>query len=107
MNQFITPPFEKLNIGRYENHTNIPVNLTNVNGIKKGALKYYPDNDGVPSIYFLGTETKNLEDGIVWIFHDEKERDLCFEAIANNSFNVINKLNPKTRVPSDWIVVEG
>ena len=97
MNQFIKPPFEKLNIGRYENHTNIPVNLTNVNGIKKGRLKYYPDNDGVPSIYFLGTETKNLEDGIIWIFNNEQERDDCFEAIANNSFNVINKLNSKMK----------
>ena len=107
MNQFVKPPYENLPGGRYEKHINNQVNLINVNGIKKGRLKYYPDNDGVPSIYFLGTETKNLEDGIVWIFHDEKERDLCFEAIANNSFNVINKLNPKTRIPSDWIVVEG
>lgn len=94
MNQFIKPPFEKLKWGRYENHRNIPVNLINVNGIKKKQLKYYPDNDGVPSIYFLGTETKNLEDGIIWIFNKEKERDDCFEAIANNSFNVVNQLDP-------------
>lgn len=89
MNQFIKPPFEKLNNGRYKDHTNIPVNLSNVNGIEKENLLYHP----ILGIKFLGTETKNLEDGIVWIFHDEKERDLCFEAIANNSFNVINQLD--------------
>ena len=98
MNQFIKPPYEKLEYGRYENRTNIPVNLMNVNGIKKGRLKYYPDNNGIPSIYFLGTETKNLEDGIIWIFHGEKERDDCFEAIADNSFNIENRENTTNQV---------
>ena len=104
MNQFIKPPYENLPGGRYEKHINNPVNLINVNGIKKGRLKYYPDNDGVPSIYFLGTETKNLEDGITWIFHDEKERDLCFEAIANNSFNGINKLSSKMKFDASDLI---
>lgn len=93
MNQFIKPPFEKLNYGRYENRINIPINLANVNGIEKYQLKYYPDNDGVPGIKFLGTETKKNEDGIIWIFHNVEERDMCFEAIADNSFNMENREN--------------
>ncbi len=108
MNQFIKPPFEKLNYGRYKNRINIPVNLANVNGIEKYQLKYYPDNDGAPGIKFLGTETKKNEDGIIWIFHDIKERDMCFEAIASNSFNVINVLSSAVNfVPSDSIIIEG
>lgn len=101
MNQFIKPPFENLKYGRYKDHINIPVNLANVNGIKKQQFSYYPDNVGVPSICFLGTETEKLSDGIIWIFHDEEERDLCFEVITNNSFNVINQLDLQLLQPQD------
>lgn len=93
MNQFIKPPYENLKYGRYKEYTNNPVNLINVNGIKKYQLKYYPDNDGVAAIKFIGTETKKNEDGIIWIFNNEQERDDCFEAISNNSFNVMNITN--------------
>lgn len=84
MNQFIKPPYENVRHFKYEKHKNNPVNLANVNGIKKMQLRYYPDNEGVTGISFLGTETESLEDGITWIFHNVKERDICFQRIANN-----------------------
>lgn len=93
MNQFIKPPYENVMYGRYKDHTNNPVNLANVTGIAKMQLNYYPDNNGVPGIYFLGTAKKKSDDEITWIFKNEKERDECFEAIANNSFNVVNQLD--------------
>lgn len=95
MNQFIKPPYENVRHFKYEKHKNNPVNLANVNGIEKMQLRYYPDNEGVTGISFLGTETESLEDGIVWVFNSKQERDDCFEAIANNSFNVVNALNTK------------
>ena len=84
MNQFIKPPYEKLEYGKYENHKNNPVNLANVKGIEKEQYKYYPDNDGVASIKFLGTK-------ITWLFENTKERDNYFEAIADNNFNIENR----------------
>lgn len=88
MNQFIKPPFEKLEYGSCPHHTNIPVNLSNVNGIKKATYRF---SDGLPTINFLGTESKYLEDGIVWVFPNESIRNKCFNAISDNTYININK----------------
>ena len=95
MNQFIKPPYEKLPYGSCSYFTNNPVNLTNVNAIGKINFQTGSYSAGLPAIKFLGTETKQIPDGIIWIFPNEKERNNCFEAIANNSFNVVNVLNTK------------
>lgn len=93
MNQFIKPPYENVRHFKYENHKNNPVNLANVNGIEKMQLRYYPDNDGIAGISFLGTETESLEDGIVWVFNNKQERDDYFEAIENNTYGVKRNLD--------------
>ena len=86
MNLFIKPPFEKLEYGSCPHHSNNPVNLLNVKGIKKGIYKTGSYGDGLPSIIFLGTESENLKDGIVWVFPNRIVRNECFEAILNNRF---------------------
>ena len=94
MNQFIKPPYEKLEHGSCSYFTNNPVNLANVNAIGKTNFSTGSYSTGLPAIKFLGTETKQIPDGIIWIFPNNKERDNCFESIANNSFNVVDQLDP-------------
>lgn len=86
MNLFIKPPFEKLEYGSCPHHSNNPVNLLKVNGIKKGIYKTGSYGGGLPSIIFLGTESENLKDGVVWVFPNIIERNECFESISNNRF---------------------
>lgn len=93
MNQFIKPPYEKLEHGSCSYFTNNPVNLANVNAIGKTNFSTGSYSTGLPAIKFLGTETKQIPDGIIWIFPNNKERDNCFESIANNSFNVVIQLD--------------
>lgn len=54
---------------------NNPVNLAICKQIIKGRYKWYPDNTGLPAIYFDKDQT------IYWVYHTEKERDEDFEKI--------------------------
>lgn len=79
MNKFIKPPIETID-GRYDWHTNLPINLNNCKAIKKDTYSTYPDNTGVPCIVFKGNDEK-------WLFTYEEERDEEFNKISENNFN--------------------
>ena len=73
---FIRSSLEKV---KYRGHIleNHPVNLLLCKGIMKNRIQYYPDNTGIPSIYFKGCS-------IEWGYSSEEQRDKDFEDIANN-----------------------
>lgn len=78
MSSFIKPHTESIG-GRYGSHKNLAVNLDLCRAIEKDKLKWYPDNDGVPSIKFIGCKAE-------WIFQSMEERDEAYEKIAENTY---------------------
>ena len=62
---------------RGETVNNNPVNISLCTSIRKGQYRWYPDNEGLPSIVFDGCEVK-------WVYNSAKERDLDFENIVKN-----------------------
>lgn len=73
---FIKSSVERVNY-RGDFIYNHPVNLLLCKGIIKNRIKFYPDNTGIPSIYFKGCD-------IEWGYLSIEQRDKDFEDIANN-----------------------
>lgn len=57
---------------RGEEITNSPVNLDMCSALIKEQHRWYPDNDGLPSIFFAGNERR-------WVYRDAKIRDEDFD----------------------------
>jgi len=81
MSKDIKPFFIKCSVSDYRyltyDETNNPVNIALCKSIKKCKHAYYPDNDGMPAISFIGCDTK-------WAYKTEDERDADFDRITNN-----------------------
>lgn len=73
---FIKSSVERVNYrgNILDNH---PVNLLLCKGIIKNRINWYPDNVGIPSIYFKGCDVE-------WAYSYVEDRDKDFEDIANN-----------------------
>ena len=79
--KFICPPIEKIKYMRdLENH---PINLEHVILIEKSNYKWYPDNVGIPAIYF---KINNGDEKVAWVFNTEKDRDSTYKLITDNFF---------------------
>lgn len=55
---------------------NDPVNLALCKQILKGTYSWYPDNTGLPAIYF------DREQKIAWVYRNATDRDEDFEKIS-------------------------
>lgn len=60
--------------------TNDPININIVRSVCKSREKYYPDNEGYPSIDFIFAH----QDHITWVYEKEQEkiRDNDFQRIT-------------------------
>lgn len=58
---------------------NNPINIDLVTEVSKRRLKYYPDNEGIPSIYFKGVDVE-------WVYLKDSDRDSEFETIINADY---------------------
>ena len=67
---FIKPPIEIVNKA---------INISLCTSVKKSRMKWYPDNDGIPSIEFGGIDEK-------WVFNSDKSRDETYNLLVNNEF---------------------
>lgn len=77
MAHFIKCSVKAVPYRRGEIVTNKPVNIDLCKSLTKSQFAWYPDNIGLPSITFNGTEVE-------WVFPDLKSRDDEFERIASN-----------------------
>ncbi|MBP2494967.1 hypothetical protein ABID82_007172 [Methylobacterium sp. PvP062] len=55
---------------------NMPVNMGLVEAISKSRMRWYPDNEGKPSILFHGTKVE-------WAFDTEEDRDCEYARIMH------------------------
>jgi len=63
---------------KYRNYdySNNPINLALCRFITKKQYKCYPDNIGIPAIYFD-------DDNLHWLYQDVKQRDKDFDMLTN------------------------
>ena len=77
--KMLIPPHSNINNSRYGQHQNAPVNIDKVLTITKSREHYYPDNDGIPVIFFwFGDNNKHQ-----WFFDKGQEnlRDKTYNQI--------------------------
>lgn len=79
---FIKPPIEIVTYLRGDEIVNKAINISLCTSVKKSRLKWYPDNDGIPSIEFGGIDEK-------WVFNSDTYRDNVYNLIASNEFSKI------------------
>lgn len=79
---FIKPPIEIVTYLRGDEIVNKAINISLCTSVKKSRLKWYPDNDGIPSIEFGGIDEK-------WVFNSDKSRDETYNLLVNNEFSKI------------------
>lgn len=77
---FVKPSEEAVRYLRGDLVYNHPVNIDNCTEITKFRYQWYPDNNGLPAIYFKGCDT-------CWVFSSVDERDRIFENLTNNNFS--------------------
>ena len=70
-----------LNNHKYGPRDNTPVNMDVIERAEKGRERYYPDNEGIPTINFFREGKLTYQ----WMFEKNEEalRDSCFERITN------------------------
>ena len=77
--EFIQPPIDHIEYMRGDKVYNHPVNISLCTSIRKGRLRWYPDNIGRPSIVFEGCDVE-------WVFNSEEHRDRTYDQIAANKY---------------------
>lgn len=80
MVQFIQCPVKSVNYGGIHIE-NYPINIEKCTRIEKHRRKAYPDNEGIPLLFFGGCETE-------WSFKYDSHRDLVFNKISDNNFDL-------------------
>jgi hypothetical protein len=78
MAKFVKPSVQETSYRSDVVHNN-PVNIDKVTQVEKKQFQWYPDNIGIPGIYFHGIDIR-------WAYPDEASRDKDYEAIVNNNF---------------------
>ena len=80
---FIKSSVDKISYLRGDEVINKPVNLSLCLSVHKDRLRWYPDNNGRPSIVF-----KMIPEGkeLTWAYDKEIDRNLDYEKIVNNEF---------------------
>ncbi len=68
---------------RGNNLNNWPINISLVTWFSKGKHAEYPDNVGIPTIYFAGIKIK-------WVFETEYDRDEEFNRIISLTSIIIS-----------------
>lgn len=76
---FIKPLNEVVTYLRGDEIVNKAINISLCTSVKKSRMKWYPDNDGIPSIEFGGIDEK-------WVFNSDKSRDETYNLLVNNEF---------------------
>ncbi len=74
---WIKHPNGKIQSGKYECENN-PINMDLVTFFEKSSIKYYPDNDGKPSIKFYFAKDFYEE----WIFKNKEDRDKYYDNLV-------------------------
>ena len=75
--QFISPVIEEIKYLRGEMVKNYAINITLCKHLEKSNYAWYPDNNGLPSIKFIGCDAE-------WVFKNETDRDAEYFSIASN-----------------------
>ena len=75
--------------------TNNPINISLCESIQKSRLRYYPDNNGIPSLLFLFNKTSDEQSNDRrWNFRSEEDRDFAYDEIMKEfSFNITTTEN--------------